>query len=446
MSFVFISYAIEDTSIARKLAGALEKLGLEVWWGRDLVPGSNYHEVIARKLGEANWIIVIWARLSVSSRWVIEEAKHGLEQETLIPVRIDDTRLPLPFGSVHTESLEGWDGDPDHAGFRRVANVALGRPVRLPHDPPPEESALDRRLAALARKWKLAALASVSTVSAAVYVLRPPSEMVFVPSGIFQIGNLSGAAERDFAELAPALSPILTEPEQPEHGVTLPDFYIDRFEVSVGDFRRFLAANPHRAPPPSLGEAPDDHPIHGVSWEDAEAYCESVGKRLPTEAEWEKAARGNRPDDRRYPWGNEAVDGTRANYSAKECDDDVEEENGFVRTAPVGSFPRGQSPYGVHDLAGNVSEWVEDDYDADRNLQLRAGDLAPAPLPTCPRRMVFLPIPRCVLTQALRGASNQRLAQQPGPLLDGFSIDDSVPSVIRLARLAYCTPRACTPA
>ncbi len=179
--------------------------------------------------------------------------------------------------------------------------------------------------------------------------------MVFVPSGAFIMGSAEGRAD-----------------EQPPHTVEVADFYIDRHEVIVAEFARFLNErgslwcdsapcadikpdNPqsrltsvgsgYRAEPGF-----ENHPITWVSWYGAQAYCHWRGKRLPTEAEWEKAARGT--DGRRYPWGNEYEEG-RANVGGV-----------YGSTLPVGSFPRGASPYGALDMAGNVWEWVADWYAA----------------------------------------------------------------------------------
>jgi formylglycine-generating enzyme required for sulfatase activity len=141
--------------------------------------------------------------------------------------------------------------------------------------------------------------------------------------------------------------------EQPVHEVTLAAFYIDQYEVTNALYKRCVAAGGCEQPGCSdlyEAETKKNHPVVCVTWYQAQKYCEWQGVRLPTEAEWEKAARGT--DGRIYPWGNE--------WDAKRCNT---YEGGKVDTTPVGSYPDGVSPYGVYDMAGNVWEWVDDWYD-----------------------------------------------------------------------------------
>ncbi len=112
----------------------------------------------------------------------------------------------------------------------------------------------------------------------------------------------------------------------------------------------------------------EDHPVGHMSWLDAHAYCEWVGGRLPTEAEWVKAGRG--VDGRRYPWGNSPITADKANFCDINCPDpqfpgyeDASHDDGFSFTSPVGNYPAGISPYGALDMAGNVLEWVADWHD-----------------------------------------------------------------------------------
>ena len=158
---------------------------------------------------------------------------------------------------------------------------------------------------------------------------------VLVPAGVFHMGSAQGRAD-----------------ELPVHEVWLDSFYIDQYEVSVAQYRRCVAAGVCEEPTiVNLcnwdGGVPDTHPINCMTWTSAQAYCEWAGLRLPTEAEWEQAARG--ADGRTYPWG-EGTGHDLANYR----------EGSGRATEPVGSHPEGTSPYGVHDLAGNVWEWVAD--------------------------------------------------------------------------------------
>ena len=182
------------------------------------------------------------------------------------------------------------------------------------------------------------------------------SVMVHVPAGEF----LMGSKEDD---------PDSSDNEHPQHTVYVSEFWIDKTEVTNVQYQLCVSAG---ACQPSL-YADDSHyngpqqPVVGVYWNDAITYCEWAGKRLPTEAEWEKAARGM--DGRRYPWGDE-FDCQRGNFDDETEDDDHvvpggEGCDGYVRTAPVGSFASGASPYGALDMAGNVWEWCQDWYDND---------------------------------------------------------------------------------
>ena len=145
------------------------------------------------------------------------------------------------------------------------------------------------------------------------------------------------------------------EVERPPHTVFVDAFEIDQFEVTNEQFERFIAETGYITDAEKAGETPwrayaggkPKHPVVKVSWNDAKAFCEWAEKRLPTEAEWEKAARGT--DGRTYPWGN-AWDVDKANTK----------DAGYRGTTIVGSFPSGASPYGVMDMAGNVAEWTSD--------------------------------------------------------------------------------------
>ncbi|HOF89850.1 MAG TPA: SUMF1/EgtB/PvdO family nonheme iron enzyme [Armatimonadota bacterium] len=141
----------------------------------------------------------------------------------------------------------------------------------------------------------------------------------------------------------------------------LPAFAIMTFPVTVGQYRVFCKATRRSMPPaPSWGWQ-EDHPIVNVTWHDAAAFAEWADLALPTEEEWEKAARGT--DGRVYPWGNK--------WDASKCRNSVRQSAG--QTAPVGRYPAGASPYGVMDMAGNVWEWCDSWYSVNSTRVLRGG-------------------------------------------------------------------------
>lgn len=222
--------------------------------------------------------------------------------------------------------------------------------------------------------------ASASVAKAAAPAPPPkkptcPADMVEIAGGKFFMGSDADDA-LDF--------------EKPSHNVTLSAYCIDKNEVTTGQYKQCVDASACKGDlitndwdkittkeksafdPTCNYRDPDkfkDHPINCVDWTMADAYCKYRGGRLPTEAEWEFAARG--PDGRIYPWGDDAPSGQLLNACGKECvawgnkykvseTAMYKDDDGWPTTAPVGSFPKGASRYGLNDVVGNVWEWVSD--------------------------------------------------------------------------------------
>jgi formylglycine-generating enzyme required for sulfatase activity len=153
--------------------------------------------------------------------------------------------------------------------------------------------------------------------------------------------------------------------ESAAHEVYLSDFWMDRAEVTVARYRRCVSAGACDEPPYASGARRFDRPelpVVLVTWNDARRFCAWSGARLPTEAEWERAARGP-GGGRRYPWGN-VYNPFHANHGSVSVES-LDDSDGFLELAPVGSFPPGRTPDGIDDLSGNVEEWVADHYAAE---------------------------------------------------------------------------------
>lgn len=176
------------------------------------------------------------------------------------------------------------------------------------------------------------------------------AELVYIPAGEFLMGSCNQDLER-----IPVGNRKLYKNELPQRKIYLNDYYIYKYDVTVGQYKKFCSATNRTMPKirhftinnVSPHEQEDAYPIVNVSWSDARAYAEWAGGQLPTEAQWEKAARGI--DGRYYSWGDE-WDSTKCNNSH------------HTMRIPVGSNPQDKSPYGVMDMTGNVSQWCADWY------------------------------------------------------------------------------------
>ena len=178
-----------------------------------------------------------------------------------------------------------------------------------------------------------AALLITASVAGAADQSGSEKGMVSIPRGEFMMGSNEHGDET-------------------RHHVVLDQYMIDKYETSNAQYKEFMKATGHTAPAywddPRLNQT--DQPVVGVSYTDAEAFCKWAGKRLPTEAEWERAAKGPEGDNH-YPWGH-TLDAKKANYGQN-----------VGKTKPVDSYPDGVSGFGAYNMAGNVFEWVSDWYD-----------------------------------------------------------------------------------
>jgi len=199
---------------------------------------------------------------------------------------------------------------------------------------------LEDRAYKVALTDKVALAESAASPQKTTVKREAPEDMVLVPAGEFIMGT-----DDWWPKSGPA------------HKKHLPDYYIDLYEVTNAKYKEFVQAAGHSLPDDwvknnnGIPEGMENYPVVFVSWQDANDYCEWAGKRLPTEYEWEKAARGT--DGRVFPWGNE-FDKNKGNTP----------QHGLGKTMKVGSFENGKSPYGLYDMAGNVFEWTASWYKA----------------------------------------------------------------------------------
>ena len=303
MSDIFISYANKDRRRASRLAEALSSEGWSVFWDRTILAGQDWREFIGSELEKARCVLVAWSEASVKSQWVKEEAEDARVRKILVPVFFDDVRPPLGFRHIQAENLVDWNGRPDAPDYQRLID-AIETKVPRPETREPIETPTRR-----GPKVFRDALADGS---------KGPG-MIRIPDGEFEMGDLHGDGHAD---------------ERPVHTVSIHALAIGCYAVTFEAYDRFAEAT-GRERPDDTGWGRGRRPVINVSWRDAVAYAEwlsqQTGKRyrLPTEAEWEYAARAGTSTS--YWWGDE-VGENRANFRGSGSQWDGRQ------TAPVGSM------------------------------------------------------------------------------------------------------------
>jgi len=330
---IFLSYASEDRETAKAIYLALRDQGHRVFFDRaDLPAGDEFHNRIRRAIEGAHLFIFLFSAKAIDARsYTLSELEIAQNSRVkLLPVALDQLDFAAIPASLKAVTIYQTEGNLAASVSAEVCRIAADfRRKRV------QQGVVAMAILVALSGGLYYALRSRENLG---FTGKDGAPMVLVPAGTFVMGD---------------------DQESPRREIYLDAFYMDKFEITLSRFAQFLKAHGSLRPPDDWPErdpsAVADLPVVGVDWHDAEAYCRWAGKRLPTEAEWEKAARGS--DERKYPWGNDEPRGDRARferpYQNPVYRDDV---------SPVGKYTKGMSPFGVDDLAGNAAEWVNDWY------------------------------------------------------------------------------------
>jgi formylglycine-generating enzyme required for sulfatase activity len=324
---IFLCYSSKDRTAAESIYLALRAQHHAVFFDRSsLSPGHEYDNRIREEIERSDLFIFLLSPESINSgSYTLTELE--IAQKTwdhphgkVLPVMLRPTEMERVPSYLRAVTILQPDGNMPAAVAAAVFRLAVSRrPIRL---------------------YVLLSLIIAVSLGIGAYVFFFPaltSPMVLIPAGEFTMG---------------ANGWVYTE--QPVHHVYLDAFKLDVHKITTSQYAKFLEATGRNQPykwEEVILERDGDRPVVGVDWHDADAYCRWEGKRLPTEAEWEKAARGI--DGRLYPWGNEKPTSQHANFGKDEWE-------GYETLSPKMYLAAGRSPYGIYDLAGNAWEWVAD--------------------------------------------------------------------------------------
>ncbi len=347
---VFISYSNEnetDRQVADRIYNTLKARGIPCWVAhRDIAAGQNWPDEISKAISNSRVMIVVLSEHTQKSRYVGREVTQAADENlTIIPFCIE--KVSLSGGLKLLLSNCQWINAYPHLQdkdleqlvetLQKYLGIELGKTYKKEEKPPEVDKEPDFIRDLISKGWDVKKNGNDSLE--AFYKVYDIT-MIYIPPGKFMMGANNGDAE-----------------EKPSHEVDLDGYWIGKYEVTFNQYDRYCDETGKKKPD-DLGWGRDKRPVIYVSWDDAVAYCEWLSQKigltfkLPTEAQWEKAARG--PGGLVYPWGND--------FDKNKCNS---YEGGLNKTMPVGTYPLGKSPYGCMDMAGNVWEWCSDWYDKD---------------------------------------------------------------------------------
>ncbi len=330
---IFLSYAWQDREQAESVYLALRDQGHRVFFDRaDLPAGEEYHNRIREAIEAASLFIFLISpqALDAESYTLTELEIAENNRVKLLPVMLVETEIAKLPASLRAVTIHRSDGNIAASVAAQVHRIAIGF----------KRTRLKRFAAALLSIVVIGAglYYTMNLRSKGEYVGRDGAPAVLIPAGVFVMGD---------------------DENSPRREIYLDAFYMDRYEITVDRYAKFLKATgnlkkPDDWPASDLNKI-GDYAVIGVDWHDADHYCRWAGKRLPTEAEWERAARGG--DGRKYPWGAEEPTSAHARFA-------VPSSNAVYPDgiSQVGKLSKGMGPFGMYDLAGNAWEWVADWY------------------------------------------------------------------------------------
>ncbi len=421
---IFLSHATADAEFAHQLAGDLRAEGWRVWIAPESIrPGEKWVEAIDRGLETSGVFVVVLTPAAVASRWVNTETDAAVEMQhegliTFIPLDViacQPKRLWRQYQYVlfRGSYMAGLDGllrelDKQHPFLGSFPEGADPLPSPLPEGegaipptpllpstpaPPKERRVKEeqwRQLQALAHEiaaelgrqsgddelrevyrrfnhhfglggYRQLPRRRFAEGLAFLTAWRDEVVATSIPDNATEVANYELHEKTDIELIRIPAGPFLYSEGEQQQTIELPEYWIGRYPLTNAQYKRFVDATGHDAPKHWNGANPPpdklDHPVVNVDWHDAQTFCDWAELALPTEEEWEKAARGS--DGRIWPWGNDPPTAEHCNFNMNVGD-----------TTPVGRYsPRGDSPYGCADMAGNVWEWTATGDEARRVLR-----------------------------------------------------------------------------